>query len=118
MNFDKDKFVKVLGFQLANKFAEKAPKNTGHLARSFPGTFRTEGGAIFFELPAYWRSVEFGSPPHIIRPKGKKALFWKGAKHPVKIVHHPGNKPNPFVRNEINNISEAMVEKALKVAFK
>ena len=28
--------------------------------------------------------------PHIIRPKNKQALFWKGAKHPVKLVLWPG----------------------------
>lgn len=34
--------------------------------------------------------LEFGSRPHIIRPKGNKLLFWPGAKHPVKEVNHPG----------------------------
>ena len=34
--------------------------------------------------------LEFGSRPHIIRPKGNKLLFWPGAKHPVKEVKHPG----------------------------
>lgn len=34
--------------------------------------------------------IEFGSRPHIIRPKGNKLLFWPGAKHPAKEVKHPG----------------------------
>jgi hypothetical protein len=34
--------------------------------------------------------MEFGSRPHIIRPKDNKLLFWPGAKHPVKEVKHPG----------------------------
>ncbi len=34
--------------------------------------------------------IEFGSRPHMIRPKGNKLLFWPGAKHPVKEVKHPG----------------------------
>lgn len=34
--------------------------------------------------------IEFGSRPHIIRPKGNKLLFWPGAKHPVKEIKHPG----------------------------
>ena len=37
-----------------------------------------------------------GTKPHIIRPKRKKALWWEGAEHPVKIVHHPGTKANKF----------------------
>ena len=28
---------------------------------------------------------------HDIKPKNKKALFWPGAGHPVKLVHHPGS---------------------------
>jgi phage gpG-like protein len=28
----------------------------------------------------------------VIRPKKKKALFWPGAKHPVKQVRHPGSR--------------------------
>ncbi|MBV4447442.1 MAG: hypothetical protein LKF87_03805 [Clostridium tyrobutyricum] len=40
----------------------------------------------------YGGILEDGSKPHIIRPKDKKALYWKGADHPVKLVHHPGTK--------------------------
>ena len=29
--------------------------------------------------------------PRVIRPKNKKALFWPGARHPVKSVNHPGS---------------------------
>ena len=35
--------------------------------------------------------------PHIILPKQKQALSWKGAKHPVKSVQHPGTKAQPFM---------------------
>lgn len=42
--------------------------------------------------------------PRIIRPKNGKALFWPGARNPVKSVKHPGSKipPRPFmlVQNE------------------
>ena len=41
--------------------------------------------------------VHEGTKPHIIKPKVKKALWWKGAAHPVKRVHHPGTKANPFM---------------------
>lgn len=30
--------------------------------------------------------------PRVIKPKNAKALFWPGAKHPVKSVQHPGSK--------------------------
>lgn len=46
----------------------------------------------------YGAILEEGSKPHIIRPKNKKALYWHGAKHPVKSVQHPGTRPYPIVR--------------------
>ncbi|GIO36205.1 hypothetical protein J41TS12_10660 [Paenibacillus antibioticophila] len=45
----------------------------------------------------YGGILEEGSKPHIIRPKNKKALYWKGAAHPVKAVKHPGTKPRAVV---------------------
>ena len=38
----------------------------------------------------YAPALEFGTKPHVIRPRRKKALFWPGAAHPVKSVRHPG----------------------------
>ena len=46
----------------------------------------------------YARVVEFGMRPHVILPVNKKALYWPGALHPVKVVHHPGTKGKPFLR--------------------
>lgn len=37
-----------------------------------------------------------GTDPHVIRPKRKRALYWKGARHPVRVVHHPGTEPQDF----------------------
>jgi len=42
--------------------------------------------------------VHEGTAPHIIRPVRRKALYWKGAAHPVKMVRHPGTKANPFMK--------------------
>lgn len=42
--------------------------------------------------------VELGTAPHKIFPRTAKALFWKGAAHPVASVNHPGTKPRPFLR--------------------
>ena len=46
----------------------------------------------------YAEAVECGSSAHDIRPKNAQALFWPGAAHPVKIVHHPGTAPQPYLR--------------------
>ena len=114
----KDELTKTFGFMIAQEFMKAAPKNTGTLARSFPGTMKAENDVISFNLPNYFPHVEFGTLPHIIRPKNKKALFWKGAEHPMKLVHHPGTKPNPFVRNTINTKTEEILRKSLSVLEK
>lgn len=44
--------------------------------------------------------VEFGTSPHVIKPRNKKALAFKsgGRTIVVKQVNHPGTKAQPFVR--------------------
>jgi len=57
------------------------------------------------QLTGYWGSysvkyarwVEEGTQPHVILPKTKKALFWPGADHPVRMVNHPGTKARPYL---------------------
>jgi hypothetical protein len=57
-----------------------------------PGT-----AAVGSNLP-YARAVHDGRPAVTIRPKRKKALFWRGAAHPVKKVVQPPRKGKPFFR--------------------
>lgn len=45
--------------------------------------------------------LERGSGPHIIEPKNKKALHWKGADHPVGRVHHPGTPAYHILRRAL-----------------
>ena len=74
----KKEFMEGFGFLMAQEFAKAAPKDSGRLAKSFTGTFRTEGENIIFTLPEYWQFVEYGAPPHIIKAKPGKALKFKG----------------------------------------
>lgn len=46
----------------------------------------------------YSTYVEMGTPPHVIMPRNKKALYWPGAAHPVAKVNHPGAEPQPYLR--------------------
>ena len=59
--------------------------------------------------------VEKGSKPHIIRPKNKKALYWKGATHPVKQVNHPGSKAKPFLIPAFEKEKDQFLEKLKEV---
>lgn len=55
----------------------------------------------------YGPALEEGSPPHVIRPKTKKALMFSGLSHPVKKVNHPGNK----AYNVLGGAAEKALEK-------
>lgn len=57
----------------------------------------------------YAKAVHDGSPPHIIRAKKAKALFWPGARHPVRSVRHPGTKAQPFLADALTAQRGAIV---------
>lgn len=70
--------------------------DTGRLRRSFtvqPSAKSVEVGTNVEYAPF----LQEGTKPFLIMPKSKKALFWKGAGHPVKKVNHPGLVARPFV---------------------
>ena len=54
--------------------------------------------------------VHEGTRPHIIRPRVKQALYWKGARHPVMSVRHPGTKKNPFMEEGLKNSERQVVD--------
>lgn len=45
--------------------------------------------------------LEFGSRPHVIEPRNKRALFWRGAAHPVQRVQHPGTAARHVLRSAL-----------------
>lgn len=51
---------------------------------------------------SYALDIELGTRPHVIRPKRRKALYWKGARHPVKRVNHPGTRPYYVLRRALS----------------
>ena len=68
---------------------------TGHLRRGITTNVGNMEVTVHTSNIKYARLVEEGTRPHTIRAKNKKALYWKGAKHPVKSVRHPGSKAKP-----------------------
>ena len=108
----------------AFKIESKAKKNinsnksvkTGHLIRSISTDVKGLEATIHTSNLKYAPMVEFGTKAHIIRPKSKKALYWKGASRPVKQVSHPGSKAKPYLipafedekDNFINDLKEAI----------
>src|SRR5947209_6882233 len=65
------------------------PWRTGFLTQSFRAELTT-GMLRWFPTASYAAYVEFGTKPHVIEAKTKKALYWPGASHPVRKVNHPG----------------------------
>ena len=83
-----------------------APSKFGHLRRSITEKISRLTGEIAVNVD-YAGAVEFGSRPHVIRPKRKKALafkpgagfrFWdESGRVVVKSVKHPGTRAQPFL---------------------
>ncbi|MBF4468793.1 MAG: hypothetical protein ISP01_05245 [Methanobrevibacter arboriphilus] len=74
----------------------KAPRKTGKLKSSIQKKKSGTSGSVWNDLgiAPYGDYVLDGTSPHII--KGHPYLSWAGAEHPVRQVHHPGTRPNPF----------------------
>jgi len=77
----------------------EAPVKQGTLRRSIVGRVEAGGdrGVVGTNV-RYARAVHDGTRAHTIRPTTKKALSWPGARHPVRVVNHPGSKANPFIK--------------------
>ena len=70
---------------------------TGHLRMGITTDIGKLTVTVHTSNIKYARGVEEGTRPHIIKAKNKKALYWKGARHPVKSVRHPGSRAKPFL---------------------
>ncbi len=78
------------------------PVRTGELRRSIHATRTAKGVWMVGTNKVYARAVHDGRPRVVIKPRKKKALYWKGAKHPVKKVVQPPRRGNPFMRKAID----------------
>lgn len=79
----------------------RVPVDTSRLKKSaYVNMKRNRLGAEIGYRTKYAAPVEFGSRPHVIRPKNAKVLSWKpkgGGRVFAKVVNHPGTKPRPFL---------------------
>lgn len=93
---------------IAYKWVQReAPRKTGNLkARGIRKSISGNTGIVFTSKAdvKYVDWVIDGTRPHDIVPKRKQALSWPGGSHPVKRVHHPGTRSNPFVDRGAQNM--------------
>ena len=101
-----DKAGPRIALRVENELKLEAPvnknteaKNRGDLRRSINVTYDNGELKIFASDIIFF--VLFGTKPHEITPKNKKALAFKagGKNIVVKKVMHPGTRPNPFVQD-------------------
>ncbi|GAA4082704.1 HK97 gp10 family phage protein [Actinomadura miaoliensis] len=83
--------------RLAEMVAEDARRFVPIDSGELQSTIQARGNRVYVGTD-YWHIVEFGSRPHTIYPRAKKALYWRGAAHPVHRVRHPGTPAQPFMR--------------------
>ena len=112
---DVRKVVKNSAFNIEKNAKSSASVKTGHLKRSISTKMGDMEATIHTSNLKYAPMVEFGTRPHIIRAKNKKALYWKGASHPVKQVSHPGSKAKPYLIPAFEKEKDQFLEKLKEV---
>lgn len=109
---------------------------TGDLRRSIVGTPVQDVGGVFSAMwgtnKPYAKHHEYGTDPHVIRPKNKKALRWKGANivGPIlpgitgkrrgnvvfaRVVRHPGTKGRFYMKAGRDEAIRRMPETKAKI---
>ncbi len=105
--------LRRIAFQLTAELKKAAPAKDGRLRDSIRVVPTSRGLRI--KMVNYGKFIEFGTPPHTISPKSKKALAFKigGDNVVVKKVKHPGTRPNPFIRKVLNQKLAKIVKREL-----
>ena len=113
------KVVKNSAFNIEKNAKSNLTKNksvaTGHLRRGISTDIKGLEATIHTSNIKYAPMVEYGTKAHIIRPKNKRFLYWKGAKHPVKKVNHPGSKAKPYLIPAFEKEKDQFLEKLKEV---
>ena len=89
----------------------RAPVKSGKLLGSIEKHVEGLEGSVGPTVP-YAVYVEYGTAPHEIRPVFSNVLAFKvnGKMVFTPIVHHPGPKPNPFVRRTMEDVQKKIPE--------
>ena len=116
---DVQKVLKKSGFNIEARAKRNITNNgsvkTGHLRRGITTDVGNMEVTVHTSNIKYARGVEEGTRPHTIRAKNKKALYWKGAKHPVKSVRHPGSRAKPFLIPAFEKEKEVIMKDLEKI---
>ena len=116
---DVQRVLKKSGFNIEARAKRNITDNgsvkTGHLMRGVTTDVGNMEVTVHTSNIKYARMVEEGTRPHTIRAKGKKALYWKGARHPIKSVRHPGSKAKPYLIPAFEKEKEVIIKDIEKI---
>ena len=122
VNMELEGLVRRSTFRVAGSAKRNAPSNFGKLRQAIVPKVKGLTGEVAVNVD-YAGAVEFGTKPHVIRPRWKKALafkpgagfrFWdESGRVVVKRVKHPGTKAQPYLRPAVEQEAVRM-RKALK----
>lgn len=100
----KQKGLEYSSQELVRVLMRNSPVDHGLLKSWFVESMTSDEAVI--KSPAeYAQWVNDGTRPYTITPNSKKALYWEGADHPVKVVHHPGIKGRHFVEDSLADVN-------------
>ena len=100
----KQKGLEYSSQELIRVLMRNSPVDHGLLKSWFVESMTSDEAVI--KSPAeYAEWVNDGTQPYTITPTSKKALYWEGADHPVRVVHHPGIKGRHFVEDSLNDVN-------------
>jgi len=104
--------AKRLGLSTVREAKLLVHRKTGNLGRSIHVVSATPSSVKVVASAHYAADLEFGTRPHEIKPRVRKALRWAAAGQRrlsgaprsgatgfffATVVHHPGTKPYPFL---------------------
>lgn len=91
---------------------------TGNLRRSIDRRVFSAAKGVVFVGEKYGKYVEFGTRPHIIRPKNAKMLAFRVGGQLVfaRQVNHPGSKPYPYMKPAFEENKNKVLKEYAKVA--
>jgi HK97 gp10 family phage protein len=94
----------------------KAPVKSGRLLGSIQKQAEGLSGSVGPTVP-YAVYVEYGTSPHEIRPVFSSVLAFEVAGKMVftTVVHHPGTRAQPFIRETVEDVKEKIPELWQKV---
>ena len=100
----KQKGLEYSSQELIRVLMRNSPVDHGLLKSWFLDSLSSDEAVI--KSPAeYAQWVNDGTQPYTITPTSKKALYWEGADHPVRVVHHPGIRGRHFVEDSLNDVN-------------